>query len=130
MIPPEKQIEPIASYRERRKYVRYNEGAMQVWVKRRSLLREFIKGEAVEWLNFNQHGMAFASNIHLNIHEEVLINLKIGNFSIHALVAVIHNARRQAGKYRYGVQFSFGANSHMKSHEIKELLCAVEQLLT
>ena len=34
------------------------------------------------------------------------------------------------GKYRYGVHLSFaGANSHMKSHEIKELLCAVEQLL-
>jgi len=125
----EKQIQPIASYRERRKYVRYNEGAMHVWIKRRGLLREFIKGEAAEWFNFNQHGMAFSCSTHLNINEELLIDLKVGNLAVHSLVAVIHNARRQAGKYRYGVQFCFGANSHMQSHEIKELLCSVEQLL-
>lgn len=124
-----KQIHPITGYQERRKYVRYNEGVMDVWIKRRSLLREFIKGEPAEWFNFNQYGMAFSSNVHLNIHEEILMDIKVAHLSVHSLVAVIHNARRQAGKYRYGVQFYFGANSHMQSHEIKELLCQIEQLL-
>lgn len=128
-IPPVNHIQPIASFQERRKYVRFNEGVMDVWIRRRGLLREFIKGEPVQWFNFNRYGMAFAGMAHLNIHEEILIDVKIGNLVASDLVAVVHNARRQAGKYRYGVQFYFGANSHMQSEEVKELLASFEQML-
>mgnify|MGYP002713173294 CR=1 FL=1 len=122
-------IEPIANYRERRKYVRFNEGAMNVWIRRRRFLKEFIKGEPVNWINFNQYGMAFSSTTHLDVHEEILVNVKTTDISLTNLVAVVHNARRQAGTNRYGVQFYFGANSHMQCYETRELLALIEQRL-
>jgi len=115
---------------ERRKFVRLNEGSMQVNVKRCGLLDEFGKGEDVEWLNYNQFGIAFVSKNHFNINEKLTLTLKTDTIKAPNLIGVVHNARRQAGKYRYGVQFYFGANAYMKSAEVKELLAALEDTLT
>jgi len=122
-------IEPIMCYQERRKYMRFNQGAMSVWIRHRSFLKEFVRGEPVDWINFNQYGLAFSSTTHLAIHEEILVNIKASGIALNNLVAVVHNARRQAGVYRYGVQFYFGANSHMQCCETRELLALVEQQL-
>lgn len=127
---PSNNIQPIASCKERRKYVRFNEGVMRVWIRRRGLLREFIKGEPAEWLNFNQFGLAFASKQQFEINDEIIIDIKTTTTTVSDLVAVIHNARRQAGKFRYGVQFYFGANSHMQSTEVRDLLDTIEEFLT
>lgn len=129
MMRQQTNIQPIASCKERRKYVRFNEGMMRVWIRRRGLLREFIKGEPAQWLNFNQFGLAFASKRQFEINDELIIDIKTATVTVTDLVAVIHNARRQAGKFRYGVQFYFGANSHMQSNEVKELLDSIEELL-
>lgn len=122
-------LTPAPKLGERRKYVRFNEMLMNVLVKRNSIVHELIKGEQVEWLNFNRYGLAFACERHFNINEKILIDIKISALSITNLVAVIHNARRQNNKFRYGVQFYFGANSYMSSVEIQEMLDLIEQSL-
>lgn len=122
-------LTPVPKVNERRKYVRYNEVFMDVLVKRNSIVHELIKGEHVDWLNFNRYGLAFACNRRFNINEKILIDLKTSMLCLTNLVAVIHNARRQNNKFRYGVQFYFGANSYMSSVEIQEMLDVIEQAL-
>ena len=114
---------------ERRKFIRLNEGKLQVCVKRCTLLDEFGKGEDVQWLNFNQFGIAFVSDVHYSINEKISLCLKTDSLKASNIVGVIHNARRHAGAYRYGVQFYFGANAYMRSSEAKALLTDLESLL-
>ena len=114
---------------ERRKYIRHNEGTLQLCIRRKGLLRSLSKREPAEWLNFNEFGLAFSCDTHFEISETILIDLKTPTSTLHDIVAIIHNARKQAGKCRYGVQFYFGANSYMRSAEVREKLLAIEQLL-
>lgn len=114
---------------ERRKYMRHNEGTLQLCIRRKGLLSSFSKKESAEWLNFNEFGLAFSCDTHFEVNETILINLKTPSTNLHDIVAIIHNARKQAGKYRYGVQFYFGANSYMRSSEVRENLLAIKELL-
>jgi len=114
---------------ERRKFMRHNEGTLQLCLRRKGLMHSFNKREPVEWLNFNEFGLAFSCATHFDINETILIDLKTPFSTLHDVVAIIHNARKKAGEYRYGVQFYFGANSYMSSSEIREKLSAIEQLL-
>lgn len=114
---------------ERRKYLRQNAGSLKLCIRRKGLLRSFTKGEPVEWLNFNEHGLAFSSESHFEINETVLLDLKTPCTTLHDIVAVVHNARKQAGKFRYGVQFYFGANSYMRSAEVRADLLEIEEEL-
>ena len=120
---------PVPKMPERRKYIRFNEVVMNVFVKRNSIVHELIKGEPVEWLNFNRYGLAFACHRRFNINEKVLVDLKTKTLCVNNLVAVIHNARRQNKQFRYGVQFYFGANSYMNSAEMQDMLDTLEQTL-
>ena len=114
---------------ERRKYMRHNGGILQLCLRRKGLLRSFTKGESAEWLNFNEFGMAFSCRSRFEINEAIIMDIKTPNIALHDVIAVIHNARRQAGIFRYGVQFYYGANSYMRSTEVKEKLLAIEQEL-
>ena len=111
---------------ERRKYMRHNGGILQLCIRRKGLLHSFGKGEHAEWLNFNEFGMAFSCETRFQINETIIIDIKTPNTTANDIVAVIHNARRQAGLCRYGVQFYFGANSYMRSTEIKDKLLRIE----
>lgn len=114
---------------DRRKYLRQNAGTLKLCIRRKGLLRSFTKGEPVEWLNFNVHGLAFSCHSHFEINETVLLDIKTPSTTLHDIVAVIHNARKQAGKFRYGVQFYFGANSYMRSAEVRAHLLQIENEL-
>ena len=57
------------------------------------------------------------------------MDIKTPTTTINDVVAVVHNARRQAGLFRYGVQFYFGANSYMRCEEVKKSLLAIEKEL-
>jgi len=114
---------------DRRKYMRHNEGTLQLCIRRKGLLHSFSKREPAEWMNFNEYGLAFSCGTPFDINETILIDLKTPTTTLHDIVAIIHNARKQAGKYRYGVQFYFGANSYMRSTEVRNDLLAIEELL-
>lgn len=119
----------IPAKAERRKYMRQNSGILKLCIRRKGLLRALSKGEAGEWLNFNEFGLAFSCQTHFQINETILLDLKTPSITLHDIVAIIHNARKQAGKLRYGVQFYFGANSYMRSTEVKAQLLQIEQEL-
>lgn len=119
----------MQSILDRRKYMRHNEGVLELCIRRKGLLHSFSKRESVEWLNFNEFGLAFSCDTHFDINETILIDFKTPPNCLHDIVAIIHNARRQAGKFRYGVQFYFGANSYMRSTEVREKLLAIEESL-
>jgi len=99
---------------------------MKVCAKRRGLIREIRRGEKVEWLNFNRFGIAFSCLTRLDIQEKIILDIHTSQCKLKGLVAVVHNARRTSGKYRYGVQFCFGANSYMGSADIREALATLE----
>ncbi len=120
---------PLVRCSEQRKYRCFNLDGMHIRVKHKGMLREFVKGVAVEWLNFNRCGLSFMSNRHFEIHERIVIDITTSNCAVRQLVAIIHNARKQAGIFRYGAQFYFGANSHMQTREIIEALQTIEQSL-
>ncbi|MEZ5525234.1 MAG: hypothetical protein R3E62_09805 [Pseudomonadales bacterium] len=123
------QEKSIPAKPERRKYLRQNAGTLKLCIRRKGLLRSFTKGEPAEWLNFNGHGLAFACKNHFEINETLLLDLKTPKTTLHDIVAVVHNARKQAGKFRYGVQFYFGANSYMRSAEVRKFLQQIEEEL-
>jgi len=102
---------------------------MHIHVKRNSIVHELIKGEQVEWMNFNRYGLAFSCERKFNVNEKILIDIRTSVLSITNLVAIIHNARRQNNQFRYGVQFYFGANSYMNSVEMQDMLDAIEHFL-
>ncbi len=112
---------------ERRKYMRHNGGVLKLCIRRKGLLRSFTKGEPAEWLNFNEFGLAFSCQCRFDINETVILDIKSPTITLNDIVAVIHNARRQAGSFRYGVQFYFGANSYMRSDEVRKKLLAIEK---
>lgn len=113
----------------RRKYMRHNEGELQFCVHRKGLMYSFNKRHTVEWLNFNEYGLAFSCDIHFDINETILVDFKTSPNRLSDIVAIIHNARRQADKFRYGAQFYFGANSYMRSSEVRKKLLAIEESL-
>lgn len=119
----------ISDNPERRKYVRHNEGLLKLSIRRKGLFRSFTKGETAEWLNFNEFGLAFSCNCRFEINETIILDIKTPTTTLHDIVAVIHNARRQAGKFRYGVQFYCGANSYMQSDEVRKKLLAIKKEL-
>ena len=112
---------------DRRKYMRHNEGALQLCVRRKGLLHRFSKGQSVECQNFNEFGLALSCDTLFDINETILIDFKTPLHCLHDIVAIVHHARRQAGKFRYGVQFYFGANSYMRSTEVRAKLLAIEE---
>lgn len=114
---------------DRRKYLRHNEGTLQLCIRRKGVLHAFSKRTPAEWLNFNEFGLAFSCDTHFEINEKILIDLKTPTMTLHDVVAIVHHARRQAGKYRYGIQFYFGANSYMSSTETREKLLAIRDEL-
>ena len=116
----------VSICKDRRKYVRFNVGALQLQCRRRGLLNQLTKPESVDWLNFNQFGFAFSSAQRFEINEKIIVSIKAQTCTLKDLVAVIHNARRQGGVFRYGAQFYFGANSYMKSPDIIEALAQIE----
>lgn len=114
---------------ERRKYMRHNDGVLQLCIRRKGLLRSFAKGEPAEWLNYNEFGLAFSCDTRFEINETIIIDIKTADITLNDMVAVIHNARRQTGSFRYGVQFYFGANSYMRSTEVRDKLLEIEREL-
>ena len=114
---------------ECRKYIRQNADTLQLCIRRKGLLHSFSKREPVQWLNLNTHGFAFSSHSHFAINEIILVDFKCASTTLHDIVAVIHNARKQAGEFRYGAQFYFGANSYMRSAEVRAQLEQIEQEL-
>lgn len=114
---------------DRRKYMRHNVDALQLSIRRKGLLHSFSRIESVEWLNFNEFGLAFSCDTHFDISETILIDFKTPPNCLHDIVSIIHNARKQGGKFRYGVQFYFGANSYMRSSEVRKKLLAIENML-
>jgi hypothetical protein len=123
---PQEEFKHIANCCDLRKYVRYNDGAMCICFKRQSFLHELRKAIEVDWINFNQYGFCFSSDIRLEMCEQIIVNIKTPDHNMKGLVAIIHNARRQGGQYRYGAQFYYGANSYMQSPDIQETLALIE----
>ncbi len=123
---PLEKFKLIANCCDQRKYVRYNDGAMCICFKRQRFLHELRKAIEVDWINFNQYGFCFSTIIRLDMCEQIIVNIKTPATCLKGLVAVIHNARRQGGKYRYGAQFYYGANSYMQSPDVQDALARIE----
>ena len=99
---------------------------VQLCIRHKGLLRSFNKGVPAELLNFNEFGLVFSCQTRFEINENILIDIKTPGATLDDLVAVVHNARKQAGKFRYGAQFYFGTNSYMRSAEVREHLLQIE----
>ena len=102
----------------RRKSVRYAHGNMFVTVRRHSFIKVFQKPHIVNWMDFNQHGMAFVSDHRYKTGSELLIELSIDDSnkkSLSGIVGVVTNIKEDAGNYRCGIKFNFDANDYMKS---------------
>ncbi len=119
----------------RRKNVRYAHGNLFVTVKRHGFMNRFLKPQIVNWMDFNQFGMAFISDHKYNAGSELLIELSIDDLddinkeSVSEVIGIVTNVRRDAGNYRYGVKFDFGANEYMKSDAVRQSLMSIEHLL-
>ncbi len=126
----------IDRQRSRRKAVRYIHGNLFVTVKRNGFMGIFQKPYIVNWMDFNQFGMAFVSEHKFAIGTELLIELTIDDVedtnkeSISDIIGIVMNTRQEhSGGYRYGVKFDFNANEYMKSDGVKQSLIAIEFLL-
>ncbi|MEK7853089.1 MAG: hypothetical protein AAB243_04755 [Planctomycetota bacterium] len=113
----------------RRKSIRYAHGNMFVTVRRHSFIKMFQKPYIVNWMDFNQHGMAFVSDHRYKTGCELLIELSIDDSnkkSLSEVVGVVTNTKEEAGNYRCGIKFNFDANDYMKSDVVKQSLQSIE----
>lgn len=113
----------------RRKAVRYAHGNLFVTVKRHGFMNMFKKPHIVNWMDFNQYGMAFVSDHRYKMGCELLIELSIDDLnkkSLSEVVGIVTNTSKDAGNYRCGVKFNFDANEYMKSDVIKQSLKSIE----
>lgn len=113
----------------RRKAVRYAHGNLFVTVKRQGLIKIFQRPHIVNWMDFNQHGMAFVSDHRYKTGCELLIELSIDDSnkkSLSEVVGVVTNIKEDAGNYRCGIKFNFDANDYMKSDVVKQSLQSIE----
>lgn len=120
--------------KSRRKSIRYTQGNLFVMVKRQGFIGVFRKPHVVNWMDFNQLGMAFVSEYKYNIDNELLLELTINDVnnkeSLSEVVGRVVNATREpTGNFRYGIKFDFNANEFMKSDEVKRSLSNIELLL-
>ena len=116
----------------RRKSVRYAHGNMFVTVRRHSFIKVFQKPHIVNWMDFNQHGMAFVSDHRYKTGSELLIELSIDDSnkkSLSGIVGVVTNIKEDAGNYRCGIKFNFDANDYMKSDVVRQSLQSIEYWL-
>lgn len=113
----------------RRTSTRYAHGNMFVTVKRHSFIKIFQKPQIVNWMDFNQNGMAFVSDHRYKTGCELLIELSIDDSnkkSLSGIVGVVTNTKEEAGNYRSGIKFKFDANDYMKSDVVKQSLQSIE----
>lgn len=113
----------------RRKAVRCAHGNLFVTVKRHGFMNLFQKPHIVNWMDFNQYGMAFVSDHRYKSGSELLIELSIDDLnkkSLSEVVGIVTNIIKDADNYRCGVKFNFDANEYMKSDSVKQSLKNIE----
>jgi hypothetical protein len=111
---------------ERRQYARYSAGGMTVSISFQDKSSGEVCVERVKPLDFNSNGIAFETNINLEI--ESTISLDISKWRNHAsdIICIVRNVVKQDDKNRYGLQFDFAANEYMCSEELEEILVNIE----
>ncbi len=117
----------------RRKGFRYSHGNLSVVVKHQGLLGIFRKLHVVDWMDFNQFGMAFLSKHKYNPGDKLTIKLSINNEkkeSISGIAGIVRNIRKEySGNYRCGIEFDFDNNKNMNPVKIRRSLINIELLL-
>lgn len=117
----------------RRKKNRYAHGNLRVTVLQARIAGLWHQEQAVTWMDFNSLGMAFATNEHhFRIGARLRLNLSIDDeqsVAVQNIIAVVRNINANRYNCRYGVEFDFEANEHMRSRQVQQQLENIEQIL-
>jgi hypothetical protein len=114
---------------ERRQYARYSAGSMTANISFQDKTSGGICIEKVKLLDFNGNGIAFETNLNLEIESRISLNMTKGRNHASDLICIVRNVVKQDDKNRYGLQFDFAANEYMCSEELEEILANIENAL-
>ena len=121
---------PQPSESERRKIPRIQSCNLKVSVRYRGLLAKIKHSGSVKILDYNRFGLAFESDHTYRIGDELLFTITHKETQLINLVGFICNSESVNETTRYGVQFDFSANKHMRSVTTEQTLIALESALT
>ncbi len=123
----------VGRQQNRRRTDRYGHCNLYVTVNPKSALTWLHKPQVVNWMDFNQFGMSFVGKKKYRLGKTLLVNLSIdgeNKESLSRIVGVVRNIGEEySGQYRCGIEFDFGANTHMQSEALRERLTNIEQTL-
>ena len=112
-----------------RRVPRYGVGSLKAWIQKPGLLGMFENHVELSPIDFNQTGMAFRHDHLLIPGQSIALDLLKDDHKLASIVAVVRYTSQHANHYRSGVEFSFDANDHMGSPEVKQELIEIEKLL-
>jgi len=129
--PPSTQSSPPQpSEGERRKIPRLQPSNLSVSVKYRGLLSKMKRSGTVKTLDYNRFGLAFEADHNYRIGDELLFTITYKETQIINIVGFICNSESTNDSTRFGIQFDFSANKHMRSTSTEQTLIALETAIS
>jgi hypothetical protein len=113
----------------RRKLARYGIGSLRARLFRTRLLGLISDQVDVTPIDFSTAGLGFRHSQLLVIGQPVVFELTKDQYTVKSVVGIVRHTARMKNHYRYGVEFDFEANEHMRSPQTKDTLKLIEKLL-
>lgn len=113
----------------RRKLARYGIGSLRARLVCTRLLGLISHQVDVTPVDFSTSGLGFRHSQLLIIGQPVVFELTKDKYTVKSIIGIVRHMTRMKNHYRYGVEFDFEANEHMRSPQTKDTLKMVEKLL-
>lgn len=117
---------------ERRREFRFCHGNLNVYIMQKYAWGFLHKKHVATWKDFNHTGMAFITEKRFEIGERLSLNLLLRDkkrAELHNVCAIVRNIHGLNNYYRYGVEFDFNHDEHMRRPQVKAKLMEMEQTL-
>ncbi|HUN55685.1 MAG TPA: PilZ domain-containing protein [Smithella sp.] len=114
---------------ERRQYARYNATGMTASISFQDETSSDVCVESVQPIDFNSFGMAIETNLVFEKENRISLDISCGRNHAPDILSIVRNVVNKGNKNRYGLQFDFAANAHMRSEEVEEILSSIEDTL-
>ena len=118
--------------KERRQQFRFCHGNLNVYITHKYAWGLLHKKHVATWKDFNHTGMAFITECRFEIGQRLSLNLLMKDHNraeLHNVIAVVRNIHGLNNYYRYGVEFDFLSEEHMRQPQVKTILIQIEKAL-
>ncbi len=124
-------VEPSKSQSERRRYRRHPALELKAEVKiKKGLFGQRIEVEACD---YSKRGMAIETEYEFEPQQIITLNIILkmimGDIRVDKVEGIVKNIISSHPKPRYGIEFDYNANRHMKAIETKSQLGRIEGIL-